>query len=174
MLSTEIEMRNQSVSRVNVYKFVKDLIENNPTADLTENVNLLAGVIGLQYAYAHNDLIGLQANNRYIVGDHVIENDQVNTLNFSFAIDLNLDARTKIPLSINTGFSSSTVPEFILDRAKRTFISTFQVTYMGRDDLQIGVNSNFFSSPLGVEELPVTQGLKSNVSNLSLVKRYFF
>lgn len=84
---------------------------------------------------------GLQANIRYMIGDHIIKNSEVNILNFSFAIDLDLSAKTKIPLSINARVSSATVPEFTLDRSKHTFISTFQLTYVGRDDLQIGVNS---------------------------------
>lgn len=126
MLIGELRMRTQSVSRVNVYKYIKELIEDNPAADLTEMVSILVGSIGLHYAYAYNELIGLQANIRYMIGDHVIENSEVNILNFSFAIDLNLSAKTKIPLSINAGVSSATVPEFTLDCSKRTFISTFQ------------------------------------------------
>lgn len=174
MLSTEFRMKNYSISFINVFRYLKDLIEQNTTADLTQNAHILAGQIGASYAYAHNSLWGVYGSAKYFFGDSIIQGESVNQLNLGLSFDLNLYARTKIPLGINIGASSSTVPEFTLAKKSSSTIYSIQVAYVGRKDLQIGINASWFDSPLEVEGIPVTQGLETNVRNLSMIMRYFF
>lgn len=159
---------------MNVLKYIKDVIEENPAADITQNSNILAGNIGLSYAYAHNDLWGIYATGRYFLGDGVVPGESINELNLAFAVDFDLSARTKIPIGLNMGFSSTTVPEFTLAKTAKSTIYSFQIAYVGRDDLQIGLTSSFFEIPLEIEGFPRTNGIETTVSNISLVMRYFF
>ncbi len=174
MLSTEFRMKNYGISFINVFRYLKDLIEQNPAADLTQNAHILAGHIGASYAYAHNSLWGFYGSAKYFFGDSIIPGESISELNLALAFDLNLYARTKIPLGFNIGASSTTVPEFTLARTTRSTIYSFQIAYMGRDDLQIGLNTSWFETPLEVEGLPRTEGLNTTVGNLSMVMRYFF
>lgn len=174
MLSADFQIKNYQVSFVNVLKYIKDVIEENPAADITQNSNILAGNIGLSYAYAHNDLWGVYATGRYFLGDGVVPGESINELNLAFAVDFDLSARTKIPIGLNMGFSSTTVPEFTLAKTAKSTIYSFQIAYVGRDDLQIGLTSSFFEIPLEIEGFPRTNGIETTVSNISLVMRYFF
>jgi len=94
MITSEFRVKNYGISFINVFKYLKDLIEQNPGADLTENAHLLSGHIGLNYAYAHNDLWGFYSTVKYFFGDSIIPGNSVSELNLEFAFDLNLADRT--------------------------------------------------------------------------------
>jgi len=173
-LSAGFRVKNYQVSVVNVLKYIKDVIEENPTASINQNSNILAGNLGLSYAYAHNDLWGIYATGRYFFGDGVQPGDSVDEFNVALALDFDLSARTKIPIGLNMGFSSATVPEFTLANVSKSTIYSFQIAYVGRDDLQIGLTTSFFEIPLEIEGFPRTRGIETAVSNISMVMRYFF
>ena len=174
MLTTEFRVKNYGISYINVFKYLKDLIEENPNADITQTANILAGHLGGSYAYAHNELWGFYTSAKYFFGDSMIPGETINELNLAFAFDLNLYSRTKIPIGLNLGISSTTLPEFTLARTSRSTIYSFQIAYVGRENLQFGLSSSFFETPLEVEGVSRTDGLATTVSNLSFVMRYFF
>jgi len=174
MLSTGFQVKNYGLSVVNILQYIVDLVDNNPNASLNQNSNALFGNIGVQYAYAFNDLIGTYANLHYTFGDSVIPGQSVQELDFALAIDINLKSRTKVPLGINIGVASATLPEFTLAATKNTTVSNVRLVYTGRDDIQIGLNTMYYSAPFNIEAAGIPISVETNVFGSTLSFNYFF
>lgn len=174
ILSTEFEVKNYNSSYVNVLQYLIDIIEDNPRAALTQNINSLYGNIGAQYAYAFNDLMGLYGTLRYSFGDSVLPGEKVNHFNYGLAFDVNLSARTDVPLGASLGVMSATIPEMTLATSPNTTMTNLRLVYTGRNDLQIGLNISTFKAKYKIYSTTVPLDIDTNVINSSLTLNYFF
>jgi hypothetical protein len=174
MLSTGFEVKNYGVSSVNILQYVVDLLDNNPDASLNQNSSALFGNVSVQYAYAFSDLIGAYGTIRYTFGDSVIPGQSVQDFGYALALDINLKSRTQIPLGFNLGITSTTIPEFTLATTTNTTLANFRLVYTGRDDLQIGLNTSFYSAPFNFEAAGIPLSVETNVFGSSLSLNYFF
>lgn len=174
VLSADFDVKNYNISVINVLQYIADIIDNNPRASLTQNSNSLFGTIGASYAYAINDLLGVYGTARYSFGDSVLPGKKVSDINFGLAIDIDLMARTKIPLGASLGLTSATIPEITLDTSTNTTLTNFRLVYNGRDDLQIGLNMGFFTAPFEIETRGRVFTATTRVAEFGLTLNYFF
>jgi hypothetical protein len=174
IISSEFQVKNYKVSAIDVLKYIQDIIANDSTADLTQNTNSLFGAIGIQYAYAHNDLLGFYGTAHYTFGDAVTTGESISQFNLGLAVDINLKARTNVPLGASLGFTTRTIPEITLRSSTETILYNFKLLYTGREDIQLGLSIQYFKNQIEIENVTLPKEITSKVTNFAFTMGYFF
>jgi hypothetical protein len=104
------------------------------------DASLMIANTGLSYAWAINRTIGLTASGALGYGESPDPREE-NTWFFDVAGAVDFDLRRKIPapLGAAVGIRSTSVPESDLSIGGGATIATVRVDYIGRPDLNIGL-----------------------------------
>jgi len=139
-LSGTVNLWNNSFTGVNVADWVAGII-NAEQVPLVQNVPSVQAGAGLRVAWGVSSLIGVTAATELGFGEAVFrrEPDQV-LLRGSGAVDLNLLARSSVPLGFVLGFEATNAPRSGDARTDRLSQGFFRIAYTGRDDFVIAVN----------------------------------
>jgi hypothetical protein len=170
-LSATANLWNNSFTGVNFADWIEGIIEDEQVPLVRDVPSVRAGG-GLRFAWAASDLVGVLASTEIGVGESVARRgeDQV-SFQLAGAVDLDLYARTSVPLGFALGFETTTSPREgseLTDRANRGF---FRIAYTGREDFVIAIDSRF-SSLSFTDEASEDENIDSG--SLLLNMRYYF
>jgi hypothetical protein len=142
-LSATANLWNNSFTGVNLADWVEGIVAGEQV-DLVRKVPSVRAGGGLRFAWAASDLIGVLAGTEIGFGESIARrgDDQV-SFQLSGAVDLDLYARTSVPLGFVLGFEATNSPregsEFT-DQVNRGF---FRIAYTGREDFLIAIDGTF-------------------------------
>jgi hypothetical protein len=158
ILSSTIELQNYDVNYIDVMKYVKEKINNNPFATINRHVPILVGVAGLDYARGINDLLGFTFSGQVMWGDSFDSKNDRWTGSSSLIFDINFNERLNVPLGLVFGSTITSEPEFVNVDHRWAKIFTMKVAYTGSREFSLGLELSALQTPVnGMDKEPVTQ-----------------
>jgi hypothetical protein len=167
VLSGTIGLNNSSGTFINIKKFVVDIINQVPSPSITNDVPILLGDFGLQFAYAFNQLIGMNLDGNLSFGESFDRGDADLRYALKGAFDFNF-IKYKVPLGLVLSGSLVTQPELVYTEKGTASIFGVKLAYTGTKDFLLGLEANRMSIPL--EDLDEKSNFK--VGTISI--RYYF
>ena len=172
MLSGTLDVTNNSVTLVDLNKFVQGIIDSGKiTKDnkLVEEIPGLRAGGGLRGSYAFNQTFGFTGFVNLRNGESA-DRDNANRwfFNFGLAFDADLMPKQKVPIGFLLGFYSldfAGAEEALANDPKNII---FQINYTGKDDLNLGLGVNYQTYK------PVNFDRSINFVNIVLGLKYFF
>ena len=168
-LSATANLWNNSFTGVNFADWVVGIVDNEPVPLVRKVPSVRAGG-GLRFAWAASDLIGVTAGTELGFGESVArrDEDQV-SFQLSGAVDLDLYARTRVPLGFALGFEATNSPREGGELTDKVNKGLFRLAYTGRDDFVIALDATF-------SRVSFTTDAEQDISSGSIVMnmRYYF
>ena len=160
-LSTTIQINNTTISAVNLLKFMKNLIDSPDSihTTLTQKRNPLSGAIGLRYAHAFNDLVGLKAVLNGSYGEAFLKQGE-NVWRFDMGLigSLNFNYRYHVPIGLTLGYTIHRFALFESDAEDQSQSILFKIAYVGREEYNMGLEMGYIVMPTPL--LEVNENLK--------------
>ena len=141
-LTGAISINNRTVNAINLVNFIRDMVDNPDSIQttLTKKKNPLDGGVGIRYAYAFNESIGIQGYINASNGESLVT-DNRNVWRFDTGIlgSLNLRRRYDIPIGFNLGYTVNKYTVFEDQDGERVKSFIFKVAYTGREEYNLGL-----------------------------------
>lgn len=172
MLSATLDVTNNSVTLVDLNKFIQGIIDSGKiTRDnqLVREIPALRAGGGLRGSYAFNKTFGFTGFANVRNGESADrENSNRWFFNFGLAFDADLMPKQKVPVGFLLGFYSLDFAGAAetFENDPKNFI--FQINYTGKDDLNLGLEVNYQTYK------PVNYDRNVNFVNMVLGLKYFF
>lgn len=168
ILSTSFELQNHSGNFMNISKFIKDIIGNNPNASITQNIPVLTGGVGIQYAYGINDLFGLSTYIDVGYGETYVRGKNAVRFLAGASFDVNFYERYDFPIGLAVNGALNSEPDLVYVDGKIAKLIQFKVAYTGSLDFSLGIEIGAAYTPLpGVKDDPL-------FGTIGLASRYYF
>lgn len=172
MLSGTVDITNNSVTIIDLEKFVQGIIDSGKiTKDnqLVKEIPALRVGGGLRGSYAFNQTFGFTGFASLSNGESA-NRDNSNRwfFNFGLAFDADLMPKQNVPIGFLLGFYSVDYAgaEVSLENDPKNFI--LQISYTGKNDLNLGLDINYQTYK------PVNYDRNISFINVSLGLKYFF
>jgi hypothetical protein len=141
-LSSNINVSRAAYTVMDLKNFIQTIIDSGGiTKDnkLVQNVPLVRGGVGFNYAYVFNKTFGATAKLYLDYGESVKRGeDNVFNYNYGLAVDADLLPNQNVPLGFLAGFYHSSVPVFKESTSRDPNEVIFQINYTGKKYLNIG------------------------------------
>lgn len=167
-LSTMIGISVYDANVVNISSFIRDLINNEPVRNISEDINVLRGFAGVYYATAFGSLLGLNAMAQYVYGDSFEAGKSTSQAMASLALDLNLYPKTNIPLGLSMAYAYVALPDFTTVETETTFIANAKLAYTGNESFLISLDGSTFKAPYLLGRVTEATDIETTVFNYSL------
>ena len=171
-LSGTLNLWNSDLLRVNLLDWVNGIIDDggiSPDNSLVEKTPSLRWGGGVRAAYAPNDLFGFASLLETGYGESLDRSRSSELfLNLGIRGDIDLLARSKVPIGFVVGYYMSTFPETGDSSSNRTDMFSVRVNFTGRDDFSVGIESTNSRT-----KVPSVSGtINSTLTSLQL--QYYF
>lgn len=168
MLSGHVQINNYGATFINIKDFIDDILKDSTVSSITRNVPILNGSIGLRYAYAINEIVGIKAHGEIGYGESFERGASDFIYQFGALIDANLATKTKVPMGFALFFSATTVPDLVQVRDRTASNSGLKISYTGGPHFNLGLELANIRVPVpDVEE-------KINSAAVLITTKYFF
>ncbi len=141
-LSGTIYIMNSTVSSIHLLNYLKDIIINPDSSNvsLSKKRNPLYGGAGLRYAYSFSDMIGLQAFLNASYGESILKrNETVWKFGMGILGSFNFIHSHNIPVGFNLGYSIQKFALFNNNKEDNSRSIIFKLAYTGREEYNIGL-----------------------------------
>jgi len=167
-----ISIVNTTVTSSNLLIYIKEIIDSPDSSDVTlsKMKNPLAGVAGLRYAYAFNDLWGIQAFFKVLYGEAILKNES-NILKFDTGILASFEfSRYDVPVGVNFGYAVRKFDLFVNDQEDVTKNIFFELVYTHNRHFNMGLNFSHINT-----QTPLLVNISSlQFLSTTFVLNYFF
>lgn len=168
MLSGRFTVSNYGVSYINIREFVEDIVQDSTVTSISKSVPILNGGIGLQFAYAFNELFGFQAHVNALYGDSFERGATDFIYHIGGMFDINLATKTQVPLGFSFGYTASSLPDIVQVHGQSATNAVFKIAYTGSDHYDLGMEISRIRVPIeGVEG-------KVNSMGVFITSKYYF
>jgi len=169
-LSGTANVWNNGFTGVNLLNWVQGIVDDEPV-ELVRSVPSVRAGGGLRFAWAASDLIGVSARSEVGLGESIARRgeDQTSFL-LSGALDVDLNARTSVPLGLVVGFETNNSPREGSELTDRVSRGLFRVAYTGREDFVIAADIKF--NRLSIDDSTTEDNVST--AGFSLNMRYYF
>ena len=141
-LSGTIHVINSTISSIHLLNFIKDVIHNPDSSNvsLTKMRNPLYGGAGFRYAYSFSDIFGIQAYLNTSYGESILRNNET-VWKFSSGVlgSFNFIHSYGIPIGINLGYSIQKLALFDNKEEDNSKSFILKIAYTGREEYSIGL-----------------------------------
>ena len=172
-LSGTINIKNTSVSAINISGYLRDIIDNRDSINTApyQEENPLDGGAGFRYAYSFNNMIGIQAFINASYGESVLkDNRNVWRFNMGLLGSINFIHSHDIPIGFNLGYMFQRFAPFESQNEDKKNSFLFKAAYAGREEYNIGLEFTYYSTAA-----QVLDGIKTpNYLATSFVLVYYF
>ncbi len=173
-LSGSIGISNVDAGFVNVLGFVQDVLDSADSPALVQDVSVLQGNLGLQYAYAISPVFGIQSSGKLSYGDSFEEGKSAFEYGIALALDANLYPRTNIPVGISLGLAYASLPEFSVTAEGNSFFFSSKLAYTAAEHLLFGLDFTTYQTELGIARDATKFSSETRVSSFTLNMTYYF
>jgi len=168
MLSGSIQINNYSANFINIGEFIEDLVRDSTVTSISKNVPILNGGLGLRFAYGINELFGFQAHGTAVYGESFERGVSDLIYQFGGSFDMNLAAKTKVPLGLSAFFTASSLPDIVQVKGKSATNTGIKISYTGGPHINLGLELSRSKIPIpNVEE-------KINTTGVFITSKYYF
>lgn len=173
MISSSIKIQSSSSTQLNIYEFLKNILDSNAYVQnnqLVKSFNPLTGKVDLRFAYTPSSKWSILA---FIDGGYgeVINIDSIeNKFSYSFGGSLNYDlgVTTSIPFGVGAAFMISSNSPTMQYYSNTTQSYMLQFIYTGSKDFFIELESNYVKIPTRFRDTVI------NLTSFNLGWTYFF
>jgi hypothetical protein len=173
-LSTIVGISTYDASLLNISKFVHDIINGKPNAAITDDINVLRGFMGLQYAHAFGSLVGMNLMGQFTYGDLFETGKSGGQVTASAALDLNLYPKTRIPIGLSLAYAWAQIPDYTTAQYTSTMLVNAKLAYSGSDSFIISVDASSFESTYVLGRIADGSNIKTRVLNYALNVLIYF
>lgn len=173
-LSTMVGISTYDASVINISKFISDIINDRPGADISQDINVLQGFIDLNYAYAFGSLVGMNLMGHFSYGDLFESGKSGEQGTASIALDLNLYPKTKVPLGLSAAYGYASIPEYTTAQYNSTSIFNAKLAYTGSDSFIISLDAASFTAPYLLGRISETSKVETRVFNYAVNVLIYF
>ena len=166
-LSGTVGLNNSSGTFISIRRFVQDILNQVPNPSITTDSPILLGDFGLQFAYAFNQVIGLNLDGDLSFGESFDRKDADLRFALKSALDFNF-IKYRVPLGFVLNYSMVSQPDLVYTDKGTAQIIGVKLTYTGTNDFLIGLEASKMNIPLE----DVAQKSSFKVGMLSI--RYYF
>ena len=167
-LSGSLQLNNHSATFISISDFVTSIVEDSLITSITKQVPILNANAGLRFAYAINDLYGVQTFAEFGWGDSYERGVDGPNYRAGVIFDVNLAARTKVPLGIAAFYISSSIPDLVQVKSKASSNTGLRISYSGAPHFNFGLELSRLNVPVpNIEE-------KIKSTSMVISTRYYF
>jgi hypothetical protein len=152
ILSLSADVNKSSAAIIDIYNFLKEAIEEGGIDEQNKIISdtpIITTALGLRYAYAISDMFGLAAIGRVSYGESLRREESAKFYHsLGFTLHIDLKNTEDIPLGFVTGYRHSAAPEGGDDSFSDAQAVLFNISYTGRDDLNIGLDIQYQQLPM--------------------------
>ena len=174
LLSTRVGISAYDASIINISKFINDIINNKSGADITQEINVLQGFVGLHYAYAFGSLVGINLMGQYTYGDLFQYGKSGGFGSGSVALDINLYPKTRIPIGLSMAYAYAIMPDYSAAQFNNTSLVNAKLAYTGSDSFIISLDASSFTTPYLLGRIPEDSKAETRVVNLEINVLIYF
>lgn len=173
LLSASFSISNASSTNLNIYSFLKNVINNPMNIDsvsIISNFTPLSGSLDLRFAYSPSKPWSILS---YLSGGYG-ENLEVNLIsnNFSYVlgatVNYNFNNKCNVPIGIGTGFKISSNSPTLQYTKIATQYYMFQIAYTGKRDFLLSLESDYLRIPT------YYSGVAINTTSFNFNWAYYF
>jgi len=151
MLSASVSVDRTSVTLIDVAAYLDD-----PARGLSTTLTPLLGSFTARYAYGLNDLVGISAFAAVGVGENPREDyDDSVFWKAGGVVSINLNATYDAPIGFAAGLQTSSYPLTFENADGNSWAGLFSVSYMGRPDFALTLDTRYERVPLDFEDVTV-------------------
>lgn len=167
-LSATLEMQNHKGNFVDIYGYIVDVINQHPFPSISDNVPVITGGVGLQYAFGFGELLGVSLQSEIDYGETYTRGENGIRFMSSLAVDVNFHDKFDIPigLAVATIFTSQQEVVYVDGRVAK--MALWKIAYTGAQDFNVGLEWSLMKSPMP----SVTN--EPTVSTIALSSRFYF
>lgn len=172
-LSSSIRITNTSTTILNIFPFIRGIVDSNfnfTTNRLVNTLNPLAGEVDVRAAFSPEKHWSILS---YIKGGYG-ENVEVDEIKNRFTYELgatanyNLNTRNDFPLGIGAGFKLNSQSPTLEYSKRLTQSYMLQLAYTGREDFLLSLESLYTVIPVNYRDVTI------NLSSFAFSWAYFF
>ncbi len=171
MLSGAVSLRHNKLIGVDIIGFAQNIIDTGiiDTTLLYSKIPSYRIKGGLRFAYAFNDLWGIQAFVNYGRGDSLSGEDKKDAVfEFGGLVSLDLNTRTILPIGFALGYRGTSYPEASGDLIERADLTNLRIAYTGRREFSLGLEWGYTQAPI------INTDRKLKFGSLHFNIQYFF
>jgi hypothetical protein len=168
IMSTQIELQNHKGSFMNILGFVRDIKNDVPDPQITENVPVLTGGTGFLFAYGINDIFGLNFYSELTWGETYKRGENAFRFQLGGNFDVNFYQRFNIPIGLVLSSVLTSQPDVVYANGRTAKIFIFKIAYTKSTDFVLGIEWMNMITPMPeVDKDPLAQ-------SFGLSTRYYF
>jgi hypothetical protein len=145
-LSSTIYIENSTIASIHLLNYIKDIIDN-PSSDnaaLSKVRNPLSVGLGLRYAHAFADIVGIQAYLDADYGEAILKrNETLWKFDMGFLGSFDFTRRYHVPLGITLGYMAQQFTLFSGVKEDNTTSTIVKIAYTGHKDYNIGFEISY-------------------------------
>ncbi len=168
-LSGTLYLQNLSGSFVDIVGYINDLLDSVPNPEITKNIPVMNGGVGLKGAWAASQTIGVLFETDFLYGESFVRGVNSFFTGISLSGDVDFNPRYQVPVGLNFGYAFSSRPENTLLEFDHTNIFHLRIGYTGSSDFDVGLQFSFYRY-----ELTNIEERRPWVKNTSLGFRLYF
>ena len=174
LLSTRVGISAYDASIINISKFINDIINNKSGADITQEINVLQGFVGLHYAYAFGSLVGINLMGQYTYGDLFQYGKSGGFGSGSVALDINLYRKTRIPLGLSVAYANAYFPDYSAAQFNNISLVNAKIAYTGSDRFINSIDAGAFTTPYQLGRIAEGSKVETRIINLAIKLLIYF
>ena len=147
ILSTYFSINNLNAKFID-FTNILESISGDTLIPASRDVPALTGSVGLRYAWAPRSLIGIGLMAELSYGEALSRSTTKLFYKLGPKIDLDLSAKTRIPLGIALNYFITSAPAVVQDIEKRTQLLKLKFSYLGAGDFIIGFSTAWGKIPV--------------------------
>ncbi|HMS32734.1 MAG TPA: hypothetical protein PKC91_01480 [Ignavibacteria bacterium] len=160
LLSTGFSITNSSSTTLNIYPFIKTLLDSTyplKTYNIVNSLTPLSGAVDLRFAYSPGKPWSILSFLETGYGENTdIDKTEDNFFYvFGATANYNFDYKCGFPLGVGAGFKFASNSPTLQYTKKLTQYYLFQLAYTGKKDFTISLESNFLTIPTLYDDITI-------------------
>ena len=129
---------NYSATIINMGQFIRDIIDENPDASLTQDVPALSVGLGVDYAFGLTNVTGLTATLQAQYGESITRGKEALRYRLGFAWDFNWTDKG-VPIGMNIAYLMRSTADFVYVDNKVGHTFGWKIAYMASPSFVLGL-----------------------------------
>jgi len=167
-LSGSIYLRTYKGNFISVSQYFEDIINNAPDPGVINNVPAMSAGVGLQTAYAFNNMFGMQAHAQFLYGEAFSYEHNKAFYTFGLVGDVDFNPRHNAPVGLALGYTITSAPQIVMSTGEYANIFMGKISYTDSDDFELGLQYSFYKVEIE------GSGKDPSVNNIVLFLRFYF